>query len=352
MQIVLKRMGHQPITLNPNSHRPLKFWHWLTTFPKRFYYKYYLRIPRIHLFEAFYANKNWRWTMQYLQPFIDSNINYVNVKDYNKLAEEDFDAILAGSDQIWRPSYVKPIEKGFLNFAKDWKNIKRLSYAASFGTDEWEYSPEQAERCKQLILQFDGISVREDSGVELCKKYFGVDARHVLDPTMLLSKNDYIKIFMDSKTPKSKGTLLNYVLDETADKHNLVRLIANEFNLTTFRVNGKPEGGYPFHERVQPPMAKWIRGFYDAEFIVTDSFHACAFSIIFNKPFIVYGNKTRGYARFQSILSMFNLEDRLIYNFDDYNTVSKYIDWDNVNSILKNKQKESSTFLQNVLQLN
>ena len=210
--------------------------------------------------------------MQYLQPFIDSNINYVNVKDYNKLAEEDFDAILAGSDQIWRPSYVKPIEKGFLNFAKDWKNIKRLSYAASFGTDEWEYSPEQAERCKQLILQFDGISVREDSGVELCKKYFGVDARHVLDPTMLLSKNDYIKIFMDSKTPKSKGTLLNYVLDETADKHNLVRLIANEFNLTTFRVNGKPEGGYPFHERVQPPMAKWIRGFYDAEFIVTDIF--------------------------------------------------------------------------------
>lgn len=349
MQLVLKRMGHKPVTLNPNPHRQINFWQWFITFPKKFLYKYYLKIPRIHLFEAFFVNKNWRWTMQHLQPFIDTNINYVIVNDYSKLNELDFDALLTGSDQIWRPPFVKPIEKGFLNFAKDWENVKRLSFAASFGTDEWEYNPEQTKRCKELLVKFDGISVREDSGVKLCKKYFGVDAIHVLDPTMLLSKDDYSKLFLDSKTPKSPGTLLNYILDETPEKKSFIESIATEFNLKTFRVNGKPEGGYPLSERIQPPMESWLRGFSDAEFIITDSFHACAFSIIFNKPFVVYGNKTRGYARFQSLLSMFGLEDRLIYNLSDYKKLPKSIDWDNVNSILKNKKKESFTFLQNVL---
>jgi hypothetical protein len=79
----------------------------------------YLRIPRIQLFEAFSANKNWRLIMQNLQPFIDTNINYIIVNDYDQLNEEDFDALLSGSDQIWRAPYVTPIEKGFLNFAKD-----------------------------------------------------------------------------------------------------------------------------------------------------------------------------------------------------------------------------------------
>jgi len=349
MQTVLKRLGHKPVTLNPNPHRPLNFWQWLKSFPKRFLYKYYLRIPRIHLFEAFFANKNWRLIMQHLQPFIDTNINYIIVNDYDQLNEEDFDALLSGSDQIWRAPYVNPIEKGFLNFAKDWKKIKRLSYAASFGTDQWEYSSEQTERCKELVLKFDGISVREDSGVELCKKYFSVEGTHVLDPTMLLSKDDYSKLFFDCKTPKSPGTLLNYILDDTPDKKNLIESIADELNLKTFRINRKPEGGYALSERVQPPMEKWLRGFYDAEFIITDSFHACAFSIIFNKPFIVYANKSRGYARFQSLLSMVGLEDRLVYNFDDHKKVSRSIDWDNVNSILEKKKKEAFTFLQTVL---
>lgn len=349
MQTVLRRMGHSPVTLNPNPHRSLKFWQWLTSFPKNFLYKYYLRIPRIHLFEAFFANKNWRLTMQYLQPFIDSNINYLIVNDYDELNEEDFDALLSGSDQIWRAPYVNPIEKGFFNFAKDWNKITRLSYAASFGTDEWEYSLEQTKKCKELILKFDGISVREASGVELCKKNFDVKATHVLDPTLLLSKDEYSKIFLDSKTPKSPGTLLNYILDETPEKQNLIEIITTEFNLNSFRVNGKPEGGYPLSERIQPPMEKWLRGFYDAEFVVTDSFHACVFSIIFNKPFVVYGNKNRGLARFQSLLSMFGLENRIIYELSDYNKLSKSINWDIVNDNVMKKQIEAFTFLQTVL---
>jgi hypothetical protein len=349
MQTVLRRLGHRPVTLNPSPFKVFEFWPWLATIPKRIYYKYYLRIPRIHLFEEFFSNKNWLHIMQNLQPFIDSNINYVIVNDYSKLKEEDFDALLTGSDQVWRPPYFKPIEKGFLNFAKDWKEIKRLSYAPSFGTDKWEYSPEQTEKCKELIQKFDGISVREESGVELCEKYFGVSATHVVDPTMLLSKDDYVKLFLESKTTTSPGSLLNYILDETPEKQNLIEIIAAEFNLKAFKINGKPEGGYSLSERIQPPMENWLRGFYDAEFVITDSFHACVFSIIFNKPFVVYGNKARGYARFQSLLSMFGLEDRIIYEFSDYKKLSKSIDWDVVNALVRKKKIEAFTFLQTVL---
>lgn len=68
----------------------------------------------------------------------------------------------------------------------------------------------------------------------------------------------------------------------------------------------------PLQERIQPSVEQWLRGFYDAEFVVTDSFHACVFSILFNKPFIAIENEDRGTSRFTSLLSMFGLKDRLI----------------------------------------
>mgnify|MGYP005606186537 CR=1 FL=1 len=349
LQTVLKRMGHTPITLNPNPHIPFSFRKWVCSFPKKFAYKYYLRLPRINLFEDFYANKVRKLVMTNLQPFIDKNICYKNVKDFQCLSNDDYDVLLAGSDQIWRPPYVSPIEKAFFNFAESWNNIKRISDAASFGTGDWEYSEEQEMNCKRLIKKFDAISVREESGVVLCKRYFGVNAVHVLDPTMLLLKDDYILIFQCSGTPKSSGTLLNYILDETDDKKTLIATIAKEKGLAPFRVNAKPEGGYPIKERIQPSIESWLRGFYDAEFVVTDSFHACVFSIIFNKPFVVYANRQRGYARFQSLLKQFGLEDRVIYDLKGYKEISSSIDWHHVNHIIMAKQSESYAFLHNVL---
>lgn len=351
LQTVLKRMGHQPITLNPDPHIPLKFKKWILSLPKRIAYKYYLKLPRIHFFEEFSANKIRRIIMQNLQPFIDKHINYINVKDFANLKNDGYEALIAGSDQIWRPPYVQPIEKGFFFFAENWRNIKRLSYAASFGTDEWEYSLEQTANCKRLIHLFDSVSVREESGIELCQKYFGVKAVHVLDPTMLLSKDDYVELIRESNVPDSSGDLLNYILDETSDKLALLNKLISDKGLTPFRVNGKPEGGYPMNERIQPPMESWLKGFYDAKFVMTDSFHACVFSIIFNKPFIVYANKQRGYARFQSLLKMFGLENRLIYKIEDYDGITDGIDWNRVNMIMRQKQMDAMRFLNDALSI-
>ena len=97
----------------------------------------------------------------------------------------------------------------------------------------------------------------------------------------------------------------------------------------------------------------WLRGFYDAKFVFTDSFHACAFSINFNKPFLVYGNKERGMSRFVSLLSEFDLDDQLIdCYYETKNKKVKEIDWLAVNAILEKKRAEAARFLNNVLNKN
>ena len=170
-----------------------------------------------------------------------------------------------------------------------------------------------------MLKLFDAVSVRENSGIELCKKYFDVDAIQVLDPTMLLSREDYASVINDSTTPAPQGDLLQYVLDKSDSITELVNHIAKEKMMKPFSVSGKPfTEGQKAEKCICPSIESWLRGFRDAKFVITDSFHACVFSMIFNKPFCVVGNKSRGMARFNSLLKMFNQEFRLIGSIAEY----------------------------------
>ena len=205
-----------------------------------------------------------------------------------------------------------------------------------------------------MFMMISGISVRENSAVEMCKSMFGVDATHVLDPTLLPSKEDYLKLMKQNRFPKSKGGLAVYVLDESDETSGFVDRTAQKLGLIPFRTNSKVEdGNAPLVESQQPPLEQWLKSFYDAEFVITDSFHACVFSIIFQKPFICIGNKERGYARYESLLSMFGLEDRLVTSFDDFEVrkddLTKEIDYSRVYVILEEKRKESLDFLKKAL---
>ena len=102
---------------------------------------------------------------------------------------------------------------------------------------------------------------------------------------------------------------------------------------------------------VQPPVENWLAGFRDSDFVVTDSFHACVFSILFHKPFFVIGNKARGMARFTSLLGQFGLSDRLINNFQDIvsDCLSYDIDFTSVDNLLKIERERSLSYLQNCL---
>lgn len=252
--------------------------------------------------------------------FIEKYIRQRHIEDWSELNESDYDVIVVGSDQIWRPIYVPYLmdsrpENAFLDFAAGWA-VKRISYAPSFGTTDWEYSDEASLACSELLKKFDAVSVRESSGVDLVNRHFGVRAEHVLDPTLLLSREDYIQLC--ASTPKSKGNFLTYILDSNDQITAFIDSIAERNNLTAFTVNSKVENPWaPLKDRIQPSVEQWLRGFYDAELIITDSFHACVFSLIFNKPFIVIGNKERGLARFESFLSMFHQQERLISSLSD-----------------------------------
>lgn len=351
LQTVLERMGHEVVVFDTPNRMPLPP---LKDIPKCFLKRIIKKLlgRNQKIFYEYYHNKKVIPVVsQNTQRFINSHIHRKEISDFKELDRDSYDAIVVGSDQVWRPLYFVPgwrwqeIENAFLSFASKW-NIKRLSYAASFGTDDWEYTDQQTRRCKALLQVFDAISVRETNGVTLCKKYFDMNSVHVLDPTMLLNEADYSIFFQKSNTPKGNGTLLNYILDETEKNRVLIMNVANQKCLRAFSVTNPYENDEtkPLNERIKPSVEKWLRGFYDAEFVITDSFHACVFSILFKKQFVVVGNKERGLSRIESLLLCFGIENRIV---EDSAQVMRLplIDYDTVYIKLEKYRKKSLEFL-------
>lgn len=340
LQTVLERLqgGHQVTVFDKNRFYRSSWKKDIFSYPVRFIQKYVLGWQKSIRWEVEWR-KNETIMGQYTEPFINKYIHRKYCEDLSSLNANDYDAFVVGSDQIWRPMFYPKISDAYLKFAEGWA-IKRIAYAPSFGTNNWEYSDEQTKECGRLLKMFDKVSVREKEGVSLCKKYFNVDAVHVLDPTMLLTSEDYEKLFRLANTPKHKGSLMTYVLDCTDSIIRMIDEISNSNGWTVFETNAKiMDSNAPIEERVQRPVEEWLRGFYDAEFVVTDSFHACVFSILFNKPFLVVGNKSRGMSRIESLLSLFGLESRIVY--DNTNLSLNKIDWNHVNNKLTELRKES-----------
>ena len=346
LQTVLERMGHEVVVFDtPNKNFLPPLWKLPLSFAKRAILKFVGKTDRV--FIERYNNNVRSVITQYIQPFIDSNIHRKEIRSFKELKQEDFDVIVVGSDQVWRILYFpslwlgQQIENAYLDFAKNW-NVKKIAYAASFGTENWEYDEEQTEKCKDLLCKFDAVSTREVDGIKLCKTKFDVDALLVLDPTMLLNMDDYITLLQKAKTPRSDGTLLNYILDDSEEIDILINKVATDNHLVPFSVNNQFEydDSKPLQQRIKPSVETWLRGFNDAEFVITDSFHACVFSILFKKQFIVVGNKERGMSRFKSLLKMFGLEERLVEANCDISTLQQ-IDYDKVYNIY-DKFKESS----------
>lgn len=326
LQTVLERMGLEVKVLSRDKKYKLSPFFWFLKVPSRIIRK--CLGMKIGTLNEWHYNKIQDRIRVNIEPTINQYIHR-DQRYLESIKEGDYDCFVVGSDQIWRPKYIcdtlkSTVENAFLGFAQKW-NVRKIAYAASFGTDEWEYTPEQTKNVYNLIQKFNVVSVREKSGKELCFGHLGVKAEHVLDPTMLLKKEDYIEAFKIELEPKSEGNLMTYVLDYTEDKKQLVEQIAKDKGLTPFTVGAKIDDcSAPIEERIQPRLQKWLRGFYDAEFIVTDSFHACVFSILFGKPFIAIGNAKRGLSRFDSLLGLFDLNKNLISDVSQYDKTFDY----------------------------
>jgi hypothetical protein len=350
LQAILKKHGHDVITIN---RQPDLVKVTISAIAKDLLKKYafnrLLATPNIE--KVAYKNT---------LAFIKENI--VLTEEVNSTAEtdtlfkqENFDVVIVGSDQTWRPKYSPNIFNYFLDFLSSNKKIKKLAYATSFGTDSWEFTPEQTTQCKELIHHFDAVAVREKSGIDLCQEHFDYLANWVVDPTLLLSAEDYRQSFESFIKTDTRQGMFTYVLDGAPDKKAIIESVATELALPIFtnqaqKVVHKAKT-YELDACKLPPVEGWVNAFNIAEFVVTDSFHGCVFAIIFNKPFIAIGNQGRGLARFQSLLSMFGLEQRLITDPQNIGKdaiseiTTQSIDWDKVNGIKAKKIQDALEFL-------
>lgn len=353
LQTVLERMGHKVDVLGNRKvlkKRPLG--RRILSMTKRFILHYIFRKKEIAIDRAKEYFHRSQLISVNTQKFISKHIHERIVDSLNDISPNDYDAIIVGSDQIWRSKYNHAWKKQkeddvYLGFTRGW-NIVRIAYAASFGTDKIEVKDKYLKSCQEAISLFDSVSVRESSGVDICKKILGVDAVVMPDPTLILTSSDYISIIPNYKGKENKNQLFSYILDNSPNKAALREKIAKEKNLVINIIN--KADNWKEGDAIIPkvPVEEWLKALAECDYVITDSFHACVFSIIFHKQFIVIANKERGVSRFQTLIDMFSIKDRLIFSPNDYHQV-KDINYNKVDEILRVKRNEALQFLKNNL---
>lgn len=344
LQHFLKKQGHDVLTVDFKRIYKPKLWG-IKGISINFVRKYILKQNIQSIFPL-----NEKKISQYTSDFITKNISktleITSIKQLKKLSQYNFDAYIVGSDQVWRPAYSPGMPAFFLHFLEKDNLTKRIAYAASFGINNCnEFSTEELTKYSLLAQKFNAIGVREDSAVDLCNIHFKVKAKQVLDPTLLLSQQDYNNLITEALPNPFSCEIMVYMLDRSEEKLKIIDNISNKLKLEPYDFLANNVNN------IYSPVGQWLKSFSNSKFVITDSFHGVVFSIIFNKPFIAIGNKDRGLTRFTSLLKLFNLEQRLIVSLDniDIDIINKPIDYSKVNEILIEKQKESINFLQKAL---
>lgn len=260
---------------------------------------------------------------------------------YKKLPP--FDAYIVGSDQVWRPRFSPYLPDFYLGFVKDNRPLK-IAYAASFGVDVWEASQKETERLRRLAQRFDRISVRESSGIALCRGHLGVETSLMPDPTMLLTPDQYLGLYPERPvTIPDQPYIATYLIDASERESILVNSYAEKHNLPVITL-----GDLNWKTGLRP-MAHWIHGIANASCVITDSFHGTVFSLLFQKDFITFNNSWRGSPRFTTLLETFGQTDRLVQeeNLDEIEIPP--LDKDSIASIISQKRQEGLIFLSEAL---
>lgn len=301
LQQVIRQLGHEPLTINAPEQKIHKSPAW----------KVYARTI-LNLLAKLRGN--------YSAPFLNPRTfalkekelsfpqrefirKYINKADCDVPFTADLenrfpaDLWIVGSDQVWRPWCSPDIGNYFFNFLSD--RARRISYAASFGTDKWEISEKQTPKVRELASKFQAVSVRESSGVGLCKDYLGVEAKHVLDPTMLINAEEYLALTSETDYPK-KRYIATYVLDVSKEKSDIIKAESKKRKLPVVKVG-------VMHRTHFDPIESWLATIAHADCVITDSFHGTVFSLIFGRPVKVLKNGVRGNSRLDSLLEALRL---------------------------------------------
>lgn len=262
--------------------------------------------------------------------------------DFNNLNKKS-NIFITGSDQILRPTAAR---ERLSQYLQDFVSIdsKKITMAASFAVDKKtlleETDSQILEKMKTSLKSFDFVSVREKSGVEICKDLFDIDAEWIIDPVFIMDKFNYDGLIKNS-TKDFSNKIVSYVLDPNQEYNKAYKYFEKKYNkkiLKTAYSNTSVEN--------------WLASIKNCEFLITDSFHGMCFAIIFNKPFICITNKKRGATRFESILEMLNIENQCINNINEIyekDCIFK-IDYEKVNRRIEEEAQRGLNFLKKALE--
>lgn len=264
-----------------------------------------------------------------------------------KLLESgEYYGVIIGSDQVWRKEVFSVDGDYFMIHQRDLP-IKKVAYSASTGVGFWQYDESETNAITDALRSFDGISCREVESLPLFKEYCNIEVQNILDPTLIADPQIYDSLRKKAKL-SGKDKLVTYILDWTNTKQELIDRVGKSKGLTQQHIlqrNSHRRNGLISRLLHQDPTVyDWVNQIATADFVVTDSFHGMAFSIIFGKQFVVIGNPKRGMARFTSLLRHLNLENRLTESLVP--DISKNIDYERVFERLNKYRQQGKSFLQ------
>lgn len=268
-----------------------------------------------------------------------------NIDDY-KTVDSKYDKFIVGSDQVWNP-YWAVNKITYLSYLLAFTSSeKRISYAASIGTNEIPI--EKQKMFKDELPKFKNISVREDKAAEIVKDLIGEDVQVVLDPTLLVDADEWRKI---EKKPESIDVNQPYILtyflgNGTEEQNKIIENVANKNNLKVINLLDKSN-----KELYCAGPDVFLYLISHSKLVCTDSFHACVFSFLNEKPFLVFDRKDKEKnmnSRIETFLKTFKLEK---HYYDKNNNDIFVTDYQDGKCILEEKRKFSYNYLKSSLDI-
>ena len=274
----------------------------------------------------------------------DKKINYYKKKINAYTNLNNFDYLIVGSDQVWNPNFRRLRDVDVLKYAK---RSKKISYSASFGVDT--IPKEFEKRILNDISKFNYLSVREDTGKNIIQNFVDKEVDVLIDPTMLLTKDEWDMVSKEPKVRTDEKYILCYFLGELSlEKSKKIKKIADENQCKVINILDKNSDYY----NCGPSEFLWLEK--NAFLICTDSFHASVFAIIYDVSFIVFDREQQSMkkmnSRIDTLLSKFKLEDRKYNNKKITNNQLNH-DYKETYEILEKEKEKSKKFLENALEI-
>lgn len=278
--------------------------------------------------------------------FMKNNIHLTEKLNYHTIKQMDFSEntiLISGSDQVWNTDLTDGFDDiYFLNFSK---NSKKISYAASIGKQEFDIR--YVESLKKSLRDFAFISLREKTGKEVINKYIDKEINVVLDPTLLLSKEEWEKYI-----PKQRSIHDEYIFVYMPDDNVIktANMIAEKENLKIVNISKKKLFGNREINKFNADPFEFVELLKNSKYVITTSFHATSFSIIFNKPIWVFPPNGLS-SRIVDLLKSIGMEDRIASSYSEFfkNDYLQKMKFEDINHKIDKMKKESMEYLNSAL---